>query len=90
MRERIQERLEELRGELEAGKRAQAELEARQQTLTHTMLRIGGAIQVLQEMLATAGPTGTGEPNPAGRDPGAEVQPHSPAGDAGIRRIAVR
>jgi hypothetical protein len=53
MRDLIDLRLTELRGELEAGRRLQADLDARSDELRRSMLRISGAIQVLTE-LATA------------------------------------
>ena len=51
MREQIEERLAALRQEFEAGRRMLAELEARQAELQQTLLRIGGAVQVLEELL---------------------------------------
>lgn len=54
MREQIEERLAALRQEFEAGRRMLADLEARQVELQQTLLRIGGAIQVLEEMLGDA------------------------------------
>lgn len=63
MREQMEKRLNELKNELAAGENMLAELHAKQSSLQQTMLRISGAIQVLQEML---GPTA--EPTPAARD----------------------
>jgi hypothetical protein len=54
MREHIQERLQELKQEFAAGKRAQAELDIKREELTRTMLRIHGAIQVLEELLVAS------------------------------------
>jgi predicted nuclease with TOPRIM domain len=54
MREQLEKRLAELRAELESGQRALAELEQKQAALRDTMLRISGAIQVLEEELAPA------------------------------------
>jgi hypothetical protein len=51
MRERIEERLRELREELEVGRRMLAELDARRANLNGSMLRIGGAAQALEELL---------------------------------------
>ena len=51
MREKLEQRLTELRAEYESGRRALAELEQRQATLRDTVLRISGAIQVLEEEL---------------------------------------
>lgn len=51
MRDRVEQRLTELRSELAAGQRMMSELEARRSELQATLLRITGAIQVLEEML---------------------------------------
>ena len=50
MREKIEARLAELRAEFEAGERMLAELEEKRERLRESMLRIAGAIQVLEEM----------------------------------------
>lgn len=47
----LMDRLENLKAELADGKRALAELDARRGHLRDTLLRIGGAIQVLEETL---------------------------------------
>jgi hypothetical protein len=52
LRPRLEERLVALRSELAAGHRLLAELEERQRDVHETMLRITGAIQVLEEALA--------------------------------------
>lgn len=49
----LQQRLNELRAEHDNGQRLLADLDARRESLRTTLLRIGGAIQVLQEILAT-------------------------------------
>ena len=54
MRDLIDLRLTELRSELEEGRRLQAELDARQEELRRSMLRISGAIQVLGELSSAA------------------------------------
>jgi predicted nuclease with TOPRIM domain len=51
VREKLEQRLTELRAEYESGRRALAELEQKQATLRDTVLRISGAIQVLEEEL---------------------------------------
>lgn len=51
MRERLEERLRELRAEFERGQKVLAQLEAEQANLRNSLLRIGGAIQVLEEEL---------------------------------------
>lgn len=52
MRNHLERRLEELKAEFVSGQKMQAELEAKQTTLKETLLRISGAIQVLEEELA--------------------------------------
>ena len=51
MREQIEKRLSELQTEFEVGQKVMAELEIRQANLRSTLLRIGGAMQVLEELL---------------------------------------
>jgi hypothetical protein len=52
MRERLEQRHRELKAEFEAGERTLADLEMKQAALRSTLLRISGAIQVLEEELA--------------------------------------
>ena len=52
MKKQIKERLEELKAEYESGQKMLADLEAQGSNLRTTMLRISGAIQVLEELLA--------------------------------------
>jgi chromosome segregation ATPase len=52
MREQLERRLAQLQAERQAGEKLMAELAAKQAELQGTLLRISGAIQVLQEMLA--------------------------------------
>jgi hypothetical protein len=52
MKESINQRLQELRAELESGRSMLADLEEQKAVLKNTMLRISGAIQVLEELLA--------------------------------------
>ncbi len=54
MREKLERRLEELKKEFYAGKARMADLEEQQLTLQQTLLRISGAIQVLEEELTAA------------------------------------
>jgi hypothetical protein len=68
VKEQIEKRLEELKSELAAGDKLLAELQAKQATVQQTMLRIAGAIQVLQELLGQevgleegSGPTANGK-----------------------------
>jgi chromosome segregation ATPase len=52
MQAQLQSRLAQLKNEYESGEKMLAELEAKQRTLRETLLRISGAIQVLEEELA--------------------------------------
>lgn len=80
MRERIEERLCELRAELEVGRQMMAELDARRANLNATLLRIGGAVQALEEILrdgagSWGAPSSEGEGDAeAGRAPLAAAQ----------------
>jgi predicted nuclease with TOPRIM domain len=51
------DRLESLKKEFEAGQKRLSELEAEQAYVRETMLRISGAIQVLQELVDERNPT---------------------------------
>ncbi|MEM6263404.1 MAG: hypothetical protein AAGI38_12905 [Bacteroidota bacterium] len=51
MKEQLEKRLKELKEEFEVGQKRLAELEAEANNLNQTMLRISGAIQVLEEEL---------------------------------------
>jgi hypothetical protein len=51
MIEKLQQRLQELRAEFEIGQKKLTELESQQANLRNTLLRISGAIQVLEELL---------------------------------------
>ena len=52
MRDKIEQRLGELRQDFEAGQKRLANLERETAQVRETMLRIAGAIQVLEETLA--------------------------------------
>jgi hypothetical protein len=52
MKENLEKRLAELKAEFESGTKAMAELEKKQTNLRDTLLRISGAIQVLEEAIA--------------------------------------
>jgi predicted nuclease with TOPRIM domain len=54
MRSDMQARLEELQGEFRAGEARLRELDLETARLRETLLRISGAMQVLQELLDTA------------------------------------
>lgn len=51
MKAQLEDRLSTLKGEFESGQKMLAELQAKQSRLQETLLRISGAIQVLEEML---------------------------------------
>ena len=51
MQEQMVARLHELEEEFEAGQKLLAEMEARQMHLRESMLRISGAIRVIEELL---------------------------------------
>jgi predicted nuclease with TOPRIM domain len=56
MQQQIQSRLEVLRTEFETGQTKLQQLEIQQSHLRETLLRISGAIQVLEEMLKAVKP----------------------------------
>ncbi len=55
MREQLQTRLEQLRREFEVGQNRMVSLDTEMADLRQTLLRISGAIQVLEELLAADG-----------------------------------
>lgn len=57
MQERIKERAAQLHAEYEHGQRVLVELEQQRDSLQQTLLRISGAIQVLDELLAVPAET---------------------------------
>jgi hypothetical protein len=68
MRPQLEQRLLQLKTELETGQKMLAELEQRRVNLEQTMLRIAGAIQVLEELLAADTGTSAGvEPTDSSR-----------------------
>lgn len=62
MREAMEARLASLREERQKGEQMLAELQARQNALRDTLLRISGAIQVLEEQLGGDAP-GAADPD---------------------------
>jgi predicted nuclease with TOPRIM domain len=56
MKEQLQQRLQSLKTEYAAGQKMLVDLEAKQANLRDTLLRISGAIQVLEETLNEAQP----------------------------------
>ena len=65
MREKLENRLQELREEYAAGQKVMAELQNKQADLHQTLLRISGAIQVLEELLAEEHKSPTAPPDSA-------------------------
>lgn len=51
MREQLEQRLDVLKGEFESGQKMLMDLRAKEEGLKETLLRISGAIQVLEELL---------------------------------------
>lgn len=51
MKEQLEQRLKELKEEFDAGQKTLAELDAKQANLRSALMRISGAIQVLEEEL---------------------------------------
>jgi len=56
MEERLEQRLRELKTEFETGQRMLVDLDAKRAELEQTLLRISGAIQVLEEELGKRAP----------------------------------
>ncbi|MEN8445227.1 MAG: hypothetical protein ABG776_09490 [Cyanobacteria bacterium J06555_13] len=54
MKKQLEGRLQQLKTELASGQKVLAELEAKQTNVRDTLLRIQGAIQVIEEELAKA------------------------------------
>lgn len=52
MKQQLEQRLKELKAEFESGQKMLTDLEAKQANMRNTLLRISGAIQVLEEELA--------------------------------------
>jgi predicted nuclease with TOPRIM domain len=66
MREQLLDRLKRLKAEFETGQQRLASLEEEGQALRQTLLRISGAIQVLEEELAKSEAAGNGNDRPSG------------------------
>lgn len=64
LRQRLEQRLKVLQAEFETGQKMLADLEAQRASLRDTMLRLAGAISVLQEELDVT--PGDNQPEPAG------------------------
>jgi len=61
LRDQMNERLEKLRAEVARGQERLSQLEAEAAQLRQTMLRISGAIQVLEEELGAKAPDAAGD-----------------------------
>ncbi len=73
LHERLEQRLKALQAEFETGQKMLADLDAQRASLRDTMLRLAGAISVLQEELETApggGAAGDGQLAPPQRGGG--------------------
>jgi predicted nuclease with TOPRIM domain len=64
VQEVMAQRLGELRAEYRAGQKMLAELEAEQANLQQTLLRVSGAIQVLEELLDAPPEAGAAKEGP--------------------------
>ena len=51
MREQLEKRLDELKAEYDQGEKMLSDLDARREQVRQTLLRISGAVQVLEELL---------------------------------------
>ena len=60
MKEQIAQRLGVLKAEFDSGQKMLADLEAKQAGLRNTLIRMSGAIQVLEEELAKTSPSQEG------------------------------
>ncbi|HEY9694188.1 MAG TPA: hypothetical protein V6D15_18445 [Oculatellaceae cyanobacterium] len=56
MKDQLEKRLEQLKAEFASGQKVMADLEAKQANLRDTLLRISGAIQILEEELEKVSP----------------------------------
>ncbi len=68
MTERLRQRLEALREEFESGQKMLSDKEAECSRLRETLLRISGAIQVLEEELGATAEDAPQPPEPAPKD----------------------
>ena len=77
MKYQLEQRLAALQSEYAAGQKMLADLDERRTTLTNTLLRIQGAMQVLEELLgqSTLAPGGTGPAAGEPRGPDAAETP---------------
>ena len=55
MREQLEKRLDELKAEYDQGEKMLSDLDARREQVRQTLLRISGAVQILEELLKEEG-----------------------------------
>lgn len=75
MREQLEQRVSELKAEQQKGQQMLAELEGKEAGLRQTLLRISGAVQVLEELLSAAEATPPNGTPPNGTAPEAATLP---------------
>ena len=63
MKKKLENRLQKLKSEFATGKKRLTEIESQRSGLHETLLRISGAIQVLEEELGENSKQGNGSPN---------------------------
>jgi predicted nuclease with TOPRIM domain len=73
MKEQLQQRLQSLKTEYEAGQKALADLEVKQAHVRDMVLRISGAIQVLEEVLTSENDESNGAEPAIGPSPLNEI-----------------
>jgi predicted RNase H-like nuclease (RuvC/YqgF family) len=61
MREQLEQRICQLKQELQSGQQMFDDLETRRAYLRNKLLRISGAVQALEEILTESGPEAIGE-----------------------------
>ena len=82
MKPSIEKRLKTLKAEYEAGQKLLAEYETKQRNLRETLLRISGAIQVLEEVIAEDDSEANGEVSQPSDSP-TELEPYGELAPAG-------
>ncbi|MGD1900859.1 MAG: hypothetical protein ACFB9N_01300 [Geitlerinemataceae cyanobacterium] len=75
MLEQFQQRLDALKTEYASSQNAMADLNAKRAALRDTMLRLSGAIQVLEEELTRAGNPGAAPPSALSETPASTAVP---------------
>jgi hypothetical protein len=73
MREQLLQRVEALKNEFQTGQQMLRELETQQSLCRERLLRISGAIQVLEELLAPKSSAASAGSDPFGRDDGGQL-----------------